>query len=216
MSMHRRLELLEEKGFCILQDYQGTMPDPSEWEGLEYMDWKSGGDTNFAPLASALGEMECHGFWEHGKSDKDGIWTKNIESCPTIKSYVESVHGRYGRVRIIKLNPSTEEEARKQIHLDDNNRLNPEDEGWVVRSWLELTDVPGTKFILRGEKDDPSTETQIPLHKGMQFVIDSERMWHVVHNVGPQPRYSLITSWESNDALEAWMRSQLPVTAGVR
>jgi hypothetical protein len=38
------------------------------------MDWKSGRDTNFAPLASATGEMDCRGFWDHGKPDKNGIW----------------------------------------------------------------------------------------------------------------------------------------------
>jgi len=43
------------------------------------LDWKSGGDTNFAPLASATGEMDCRGFWDHGKPDKDGIWTANLE-----------------------------------------------------------------------------------------------------------------------------------------
>ena len=66
----------------------GPQIPESEWMGLEYMDWKSGGDTNFAPIASAEGEMECAGFWDHGKPDKDGIWTKNAELCPTLKNYV--------------------------------------------------------------------------------------------------------------------------------
>ncbi len=30
----------------------------------------------------------------------------------------------------------------KSIHRDDNNRFNPDGEGWVVRSWIELTDNP--------------------------------------------------------------------------
>ena len=90
----------------ILRDYDGPPIPPAEWEGLEYVDWKSGGDTNFAPLASALGEMECAGFWDHGKPDKDGIRTKNREIAPTLCSYVEAVGARFGRVRVIKLNPS--------------------------------------------------------------------------------------------------------------
>jgi hypothetical protein len=45
----------------------------------------------------------------------------------------------------------------------------------------------------------------------MQMVIDTERLWHVVHNPGPKPRHALITSFESGDALQAWIDSQLPV-----
>ncbi len=48
----------------------------------------------------------------------------------------------------------------------------------------------------------------------MQFVIDTQRLWHVVHNPGPEPRYALITSWESGDALQAWIDAQLPVGEG--
>jgi len=210
---HRTLPIFAETGFVLLHDRQGPAIPPSEWLGLEYIDWKSGGDTNFAPLASALGEMECAGFWDHGKPDKDGMWTQNREIAPTLCAYVERVGARFGRVRVIKLNPSPEGEARRQLHLDDNNRLNPEGEGWVVRSWLELTDSNAT-FILREDKDDELTESRIPLHAGMQFVIDTQRLWHVVHNPGPQPRYAVITSWESGDALQAWIDAQLPVGEG--
>src|ERR1700736_5419959 len=141
--MHVKLDALEEKGFAVLRNYEGPQVPSEEWMQLEYMDWKSGGDTNFAPIASAMGEMECAGFWDHGKPDKDGIWTKNREICPTLVRWVENVGARFGRVRVIKLNPYPDEAAViRQLHLDDNNRLNPEGEGWVVRSWLELTDCP--------------------------------------------------------------------------
>ena len=53
-----------------------------EYEALEYMDWKSGGDTNFAPLASADGELDCRGFWDKGKTDKDALWTSNADVGP--------------------------------------------------------------------------------------------------------------------------------------
>jgi hypothetical protein len=211
---HRTLPVFADSGFVILRDHEGPAIPRSEWMGLEYVDWKSGGDTNFAPLASALGEMECAGFWDHGKPDKDGIWTRNREIAPTLVSYVEAVGARYGRVRVIKLNPSEESEARRQLHLDDNNRLNPDGEGWVVRSWLELTDN-NAKFILREDKGEAATESVIPLHAGMQFVIDTQRLWHVVHNPGPEPRYAMITSWESGDALQTWIDAQLPVGQGV-
>lgn len=44
---------LEEKGFVVLDSYNQEL-DPKEWLDLEYNDWKSSGDTRFAPLASAL------------------------------------------------------------------------------------------------------------------------------------------------------------------
>ncbi len=204
--MHRKLDILDEKGYVILRDRPGPMIPPAEWEALEYMDWKSGGDTNFAPLASANGEMDCRGFWDHGKADKYGIWTPNRQLAPSLVDYVEEIGGNYGRVRVIKLNPSDDATALRQIHTDDNNRLNPEGTGWVVRSWLELDDAAGqSTFILREDKDDPATETRIKLHPGMQLLIDTERLYHVVSHPGPRPRYALITSWETNDTLERWI-----------
>lgn len=207
--MYVKLDRLNETGFEVLKRYDGPAIPSSEWDGLEYMDWRSGGDTNFAPIASALGEMECAGFWDHGKPDKDGIWTKNAEVCPSLVRYVENAGARYGRVRIIKLNPSTSEaEAVRNLHLDDNNRLNPDGEGWVVRTWLQLTDDPNSYMILREKKDDPSTEHRIYMPKYSQFVIDSERLYHAAYHPGPNPRYALITSFESGPVLERWMESQ--------
>lgn len=199
------LDALKEKGWCELSDADFVVPD-EEFMNMEYMDWKSGGDTNFAPIASAQGAMECHGFWEHSKPDKDGIWTDNAKTCPTIKKYVESIGANYGRVRTIKLNPQDHKQALAQIHLDDNNRINPPGTGWVVRTWLELTETPGAAMILRTVKDDPSTEIQIPLHKGKRYVVDSERLYHVVMNPTDEPRFSLITSVESSEQLDQWIK----------
>lgn len=208
--MHRKLDILAEKGYVILPDRRGPQIPQSEWESLAYMDWKSGGDTNFAPLTSATGEMDCRGFWDHGKPDKDGIWTTNRTFAPSLASYVENVGCNFGRVRVIKLNPSDEAAARHQLHLDDNNRLNPDGTGWVVRSWLELDNAPGESvFILREDKNDPATESRIPLHPGMQLVIDTQRLYHVVWHPGPRPRYALITSWESDDVLDSWITAEL-------
>jgi hypothetical protein len=208
--MHRKLDILAEKGYVILRDRPGPVIPAIEWESLEYLNWKSGGDTNFAPLASATGELDCRGFWDYGKADKDGLWTSNRELAPTLADYVEEIGCNYGRVRVIKLNPSDEGTALRQLHLDDNNRLNPDGTGWVVRSWLELDDAPGAStFILREDKDDPATESRIKLHPGMQLLIDTERLYHVVWHPGPRARYSLITSWETGDALERWVSREL-------
>jgi len=204
---HNKLSILEEKGFVVLRQYDKPVL-PHEWENMEYVDWKSGGDTNFAPIASAFGDMECAGFWDHGKPDKDGIWTENAASCPSLVEWTTRVGARYGRVRTIKLEPNTYEQAVHNLHPDDNNRLNPDGEGFVVRAWLQLTDNPDSYMIVREDKDDPSTESRIPLPRGAQFVVDSERLWHAVYHPGPEPRFALIVSFESGPELEAWIESQ--------
>jgi hypothetical protein len=206
--MHLKLDALAEKGYVVLRDYEGLPVPKEEWMSLEYLDWKSGGDTNFAPIASALGEMECAGFWDHGKPDKDGIWTKNASTCPTLVQWTNNVGANFGRVRIIKLNPNTYEEALHNLHLDDNNRLNPDGEGWVVRAWLELSDDPDSYMILREDKNDPSTESRISMSRNRQLVIDSQRLWHATWHPGSEPRYALIVSFESGEDLERWITSQ--------
>jgi hypothetical protein len=205
---HYRMAVLAADGFVELADMAGEVPE-HEYESLEYMDWKSGGDTNFAPIASADGELDCRGFWDKGKTDKDALWTSNADAAPTLRDYVDSVGANFGRVRTIKLEPQDREAALRSIHRDDNNRFNPEGEGWVVRSWVELTDNPDSYMLLMDNGPDglpdPATERRLPLHKGARFVVDTQRLWHVVVHNGTAPRYALITSFESGPALEQWI-----------
>jgi len=213
---HHRMPVLDETGFVALSPMPTDVP-ASEWESLEYMDWKSGGDTNFAPIASADGELDCRGFWDKGKTDKDALWTSNAEIAPTLRDYVDSVGANFGRVRIIKLEPQDHDQALKSIHRDDNNRFNPENEGWIVRSWIELTDNPDSYMLLMDNDadglPDPATERRVPLPKGSRFVVDTQRLWHVVVHNHDHPRYALITSFESGPALEAWIDSQRATAA---
>jgi hypothetical protein len=215
-SPHRRMQVLDEAGFVALRDLEADI-SPGEWLNLQYMDWKSGGDTNFAPLASADGELDCRGFWDKGKTDKGALWTSNAAISPTLRAYVDDVRANFGRVRVIKLEPQTREAAIPSIHRDDNNRFNPEDEGWVVRSWLELTDNPDSYMLLMDNGPDglpdPATEIRVPLHRGSRFVVDTQRLWHVVVHTGDAPRYALITSFETSPTLERWVDANLPVPA---
>jgi hypothetical protein len=212
---HERLAVFAERGYVQLRDLEEPIPE-SEWLSLEYMDWKSGGDTNFAPVATADGQLDCRGFWKPGdeRPDKGGLFTSNAAKCPTITRLVESVGANFGRVRIIKLEPQDYETSLRQIHRDDNNRFNPPGDGWVVRAWLELTDNPDSFMVLMEQGPDglpdPSTEHRVPLHRGSRFVVDTQRLWHVVCHNGAEPRYALIASFESGPALDAWIRSQLP------
>lgn len=96
---HKKLDILTDKGFVILNRV-GDEIDPAEWTSPTYHDWKSGGDTNFAVLASAVGDEDPHGFWEHGKPDKDGVWTPAVMKSPSLQRWVEHAGTRFGRVRI--------------------------------------------------------------------------------------------------------------------
>jgi hypothetical protein len=203
--MYDEIPELAEHGYVVLDRCDLEIPE-HEYLSLEYRDWKSGGDTNFAPIASAFGDIECAGFWDHGKPDKGGVWTTNAEICPTLVEWTKRVGADFGRVRTIKLEPNVMPDVDRWIHLDDNNRLNPAGTGRVVRAWLQLTDDPGSCMILRRSKEDRDTEVRIPLAKGAQFVVDSERMWHGVYHPGDKPRYALIVSFESGDALAAWIQ----------
>lgn len=205
---HPRLAALHETGVVVLADATVHVP-PAEWQELEYLNWKSGGDTNFAPLASADGQLDCRGFWDKGKTDKHALWTSNAAISPTLQQYVADVGANFGRVRVIKLEPQDRDAAIRNIHRDDNNRFNPEDEGWVVRTWLELTDNPNSYMLLMDNDldglPDPKTEQRVPLHRGSRFLVDTQRLWHVVVHPGDAPRYALITSFESGPALEQWV-----------
>jgi hypothetical protein len=212
---HPRVGALAEHGYVVLRDLAPPIPE-SEYLGLEYMDWKSGGDTNFAPVATSDGELDCRGFWKPGeeRADKGGRLTSNAPQCPSIVAEVESVGADYGRVRVIKLEPQSYDDALRQIHRDDNNRFNPESDGWVVRTWTELTDYPDSFMVLMEQGadglPDPSTEVRVPLHRGARFVVDTQRLWHVVCHTGSESRYALISSFESGPALEAWIDARLP------
>ncbi len=122
-----------------------------EYLDLEYMDWKSGGDTNFAPIATADGELDCRGFWSAGdeRPDKGARFTSNASKCPTIKEYVESVGRRLRtgahdqarapgpRLRVPQLPP------RRQQPLQSRRPT----VGSCAR-WLELTDNPDSYMLL--------------------------------------------------------------------
>ena len=212
---HVRLAAVAATGFVVLRDLDPPIPD-NQFLSLEYMDWKSGGDTNFAPVATADGQLDCQGFWKPGeeRADKGGILTSNAARCPSIVEQVEAVGADYGRVRVIKLEPQTYEESLRHIHRDDNNRFNPADEGWVVRQWIELTENPGAFMVLMEQGPDglpdQSTEVHIPMHRNARFIVDTQRLWHVVCNPSATTRYALISSFESGPALDAWIAANLP------
>jgi hypothetical protein len=207
------LPIFDETGYVVVDSYDQDQ-DPREWQDLIYVDWKSSGDTRFSPIASAYGDVECDGFWNHtpAKTDKDGVWVpENVERAPRLTERAQEPGANVGRCRVIELQPNTYADAIYNLHRDDNNRLNVEGTGWIVRAFFNLTDNADSMMILREDKDDPSTETRVPLPAGAQVVIDTQRLYHAVWHPGPQPRYCLITSLESGPELDTWISARNPV-----
>ncbi len=198
---------LAETGYVLLDRYDQSR-DPEEWLDLEYVDWRSSGVTRFAPLTSAFGELECDGFWNHTppRTDKDGVWVRrNAERAPRLRSRAEEPGVNIGRCRVIELQPNSYASALRNQHQDDNNRLNPDGSGWIVRAFFNLSDDRESVLVLREDRADPSTESRIPLPAGTQVIVDTQRLWHAVWHVGTAPRYCLITSWESGPLLDAYI-----------
>ncbi|MFS2279768.1 hypothetical protein V2S04_02960 [Microbacterium sp. OR21] len=200
---------LSETGYVVL-DRHDQSGDPAEWRDLEYVGWRSSGITRFAPLASHAGDIECNGFWNHTppRTDKDGVWIPSqVEKAPTLQARALEPGANVGRCRVIELQPNTYADAIYNLHQDDNNRLNTEGTGWVVRAWLNLTDDPDSLLILRSDRFDPSTEIRLPLPAGSRIVVDTQRFWHAVWHRGPEPRYALICSWTSGPELDAYFEA---------
>ncbi|MEJ1088699.1 hypothetical protein WDU99_10260 [Microbacterium sp. Mu-80] len=198
---------LDDTGLVVL-DRLDLSIDPAEWRGLEYVGWRSSGITRFAPLASYAGEIECNGFWNHTppRTDKDGVWVAaQVAKAPTLQRLALEPGANLGRCRVIELQPNTYADAVYNLHQDDNNRLNADGTGWVVRSWLNLTDDADSLLILRSDRFDPATEIRLPLRAGSRIIVDTQRFWHAVWHRGPAPRYALITSWTSGPQLDAYI-----------
>jgi len=132
--MHRKLDLLAPAGYAVLRDYDGPVIPPSDWLALTYLGARGDRETNFAPLATATGELDGRDFWAHGRPDRHGQWTANRAVAPALARYVAEVGASFGRVRVVKAAPGTEGEAMRRMQRGDCNRLNPDGSPWVVRS----------------------------------------------------------------------------------
>ncbi len=199
--------LLEKKGFVILERYDQAS-DPREWLDLDYVEWKSSGDTRFAPLTSAFGEIETGGFWNHTppRADKDGVWIgSQVAKAPILARRARESGANVGRCRVIELQANEYATTIYNLHQDDNNRLNPDASGWIVRAFFNLTDDGDSCLVLREDRFDPTTEIRLPLPAGARVIVDTQRFWHAVWHRGPEPRYCLITSLTSGPELDAYL-----------
>ena len=204
-----RSEALAETGYVVLDDHDQAS-DPAEWLDLEYIGWRSSGVTRFAPLASYAGAIECNGFWNHTppRTDKDGVWVESqVAIAPTLQRRALEPGAGVGRCRVIELQPNEYADAVYTLHQDDNNRLNEDGTGWVVRGYYNLSDDTDSLLLLRSDRFDPATEIRLPLREGSRIIVDTQRFWHAVWHRGTTPRYALITSWTSGPELDAYIEA---------
>lgn len=202
-------EALAETGYVVLDDHDQAS-DPAEWLDLTYIGWRSSGVTRFAPLASYAGEIECNGFWNQTppRTDKDGVWVASqVAIAPTLHRRALEPGAGVGRCRVIELQPNEYADAVYNLHQDDNNRLNDDGTGWVVRGYYNLSDDTDSLLLLRSDRFDPATEIRLPLREGSRIIVDTQRFWHAVWHRGTTPRYALITSWTSGPELDAYIEA---------
>lgn len=200
-------EALAETGYVVLDDHDQAA-DPAEWLDLEYIGWRSSGITRFAPLTSYAGDVDCNGFWNHTppRTDKDGVWVAGqADKAPILMQRAQEPGANVGRCRVIELQPNDYADAIYNLHQDDNNRLNDDGTGWVVRGFFNLTDDSDSMLILREDRFDPATEVRFALPAGSRIIVDTQRFWHAVWHRGTAPRYALITSWTSGPELDAYI-----------
>ena len=201
---------LKEKVFFPPEEYLSLTFD-NELPLMSYPDTVNWGMT-FASVASANGDLDAvpFGHRRHMKAERAGVWTKNAERCPSIVKWVESVGANFGSVRVLKKcnnirNLGQLDDAVGLYHRDTNNVYNAVGNGWIVRVMVQLSDNPDSFFMTRVNKNDPLTEQRFSLAAGTQLIVDSDRLWHTAWHPYNTPRYSLLVSFESSTALEAWI-----------
>ena len=77
--------------------------------------------------------------------------------------------------------------------------LEDEEVAAFVDTEFRLGDLDEDRLPIR------DTERRVPLPKYSRFVVDTQRLWHVVVHNHNHPRYALITSFESGPALDSFI-----------
>ena len=164
---HPRLDVLAERGFVQLRDLpfagsRARVPRPRV-HGLEERrrhQLRADRDRRRSARLPRLLEQgrraPRQGCTVHGER-------RHVPDTRATRS--KEVGADFGRVRTIKLEPQDHDTAFRSFHRDDNNRFNPPDQGWVVRSWIELTDFPESYMLLMDTGPDglpdPATEVRL-------------------------------------------------------
>ena len=204
---YTKLDALEETGYVVLDRYDQAA-DPQEWLDITYVDWKSSGDTRFAPLASAYGDLECNGFWHHDppKTDKDGVWVEeNVEKAPILKARAEEPGSNIGRCRVIELKPNDYvETVTATCTSTTTTGSTPRAPGGSFEaSSTSRTTRTRSWCCARTRTTRPPSRGSRCLRAPRSSSTPSGSITRLAS--GGEPRYCLITSWESGPELEAYI-----------
>ncbi len=213
-SPHPRLDALAERGYVVLRDLDHPVPE-HEYLSLEYMDWKSGGDTNFAPIATADGELDCRGFWKEDdpRPDKDGKFTTNCGGVPDTRR-----GGAIGRRQLracahdqarapgLRHRQASDPPRRQQPLQPRHRRLGRAVVARAHRLPRQLHDPDGAGTRRPARTRAPRSGSRCTAARASCSTPNGSGTSSAT--TGPQPRYALISSFESGPALDYWIASQ--------
>jgi len=207
-----RVGALERARLRDLRDL--ARPDPGvRVPRLEYMDWKSGGDTNFAPSPRRR-ELDCRGFWKPGEErPTGGRFTSNCgPSARRSSPRLESSAPTSAAVRVIKLEPqaTTTHSARSTATTQPLQPADPT-AGSFARGSSSPTIPTASCAHGTGPGRSPRSDDRGARPVAPRFALRRRHATpvHVVCHTGDAPATRSSPARE-RPALEAWIASELP------
>ena len=168
------------------------------------------------PIATADGELDCRGFWKQGdeRPDKGGaLHDERASSARRIVAEVESVGADFGRVRVDQARAAG---LRRRAPPDPPRRQQPlQPRRPTVGSCARGSSSPTTPTASWSSWSRAPTACPTPPPRCASRCTaargsSSTRSGSGTSCATPatEPRYALISSFESGPALEAWIASQ--------
>ena len=123
------------------------------------------------PVGVGRRRLDCRGFWDKGKTDKNTLWTSNAAISPTLKTYVDGTGANFGRVQGDQARTAkAPEEAvalappRRQQSVQPGRRGMG---GALLAGAHRQPRAAGYMLLMDNGPDglpDPATELRVPLH----------------------------------------------------
>ena len=159
---HTRLDVLAEHGYVILRDLDPAGPRAgvprrsSTWTGRAAATRTS----RRSPPPTASSTAAASGSPVTSVPTRAGSGPPTRRSAPRWCARSRASAPTSGACARSSSSLRATRTRCASIHRDDNNRFNPDGEGWVVRQWIELTDFPDSFMILmeQGARRAPRPE----------------------------------------------------------
>ena len=123
-----------------------------------------------------------------------------VEMGATARDLAECVHPH----------PTLSETLMEALASEGVDVVDSEQREKALTKAKEISADEHVKVVAAGGLAIVGTERRVPLTRGSRFVVDTQRLWHVVVHNGTKPRYGLITSVECTPHLQGWIDSQVP------